>query len=111
MPATLFLRGVLSQNVQLLASSATLRRQYLLALSVPVSPKDGCAKCRYTQPVCMKDLLQRFDTVLTPPALFKSSAARSIQLGTIDPAAVKKKYAHVVMLDSFLHDIIVWHIL
>lgn len=46
---------------------------------------------RYTQPVCMKDLLQRFDTVLTPPSLFKSSAARSIQLGTIDPAAVKKK--------------------
>lgn len=56
---------------------------------------------RYTQPVCMKDLLQRFDTVLTPPSLFKSSAARSIQLGTIDPAAVKKKYANVLMLDGF----------
>lgn len=51
--------------------------------------------CRYTQPVCMKDLLQRFDTVLTPPSLFKSASARSIQLGTIDPAAVKKKYASI----------------
>lgn len=50
----------------------------------------------------MKDLLQRFDTVLTPPSLL-SSAARSIKLGTIDPAAVKKKYAHITMLDSFLH--------
>ncbi|KAA6417553.1 MAG: hypothetical protein FRX49_12486, partial [Trebouxia sp. A1-2] len=47
--------------------------------------------CLYTQPVCMKDLLQRFDTVLTPPSMFKSAAARSIQLGTIDAAAAKKK--------------------
>jgi len=39
----------------------------------------------------MKDLLQRFDTVLTPPSMFKSAAARSIQLGTIDAAAAKKK--------------------
>lgn len=41
--------------------------------------------------MCMKDLLQRFDTVLTPPSMFKSAAARSIQLGTIDAAAAKKK--------------------
>lgn len=47
--------------------------------------------CRYTQPICMKDLLQRFDTVLTPPSLFKSATTRSIQLGTIDAAAAKKK--------------------
>jgi hypothetical protein len=39
----------------------------------------------------MKDLLQRFDTVLTPPSMFKPAAARSIQLGTIDAAAAKKK--------------------
>ncbi|KAL0033568.1 hypothetical protein WJX79_003993 [Trebouxia sp. C0005] len=50
-----------------------------------------CVPDRYTQPVCMKDLLQRFDTVLTPPSMFKSAAARSIQLGTIDAAAAKKK--------------------
>ncbi|DBB00636.1 TPA: hypothetical protein ACH3X3_002319 [Trebouxia sp. C0006] len=50
-----------------------------------------CVPDRYTQPVCMKDLLQRFDTVLTPPSMFKPAAARSIQLGTIDAAAAKKK--------------------
>ena len=53
----------------------------------------GFCVCRYSQPVCMKDLLQRFDTVLTPPSLFKSAAARSVQLGTIEAAALKKKYA------------------
>ena len=38
----------------------------------------------------MKDLLQRFDSMLTPQSTVKSATPRSIQLGTIDAAAVKK---------------------
>lgn len=73
-------------------------------LSIPLSGiSDDCVICRYTQPVCMKDLLQRFDTVLTPPSLFKPATARSIQLGTIDAAAVKKKYASALMCRTALY--------
>lgn len=88
MQVTLFLKGEVG-NLFLLASISFC--QWSFVLSMPVPLRIVAWLRRYTQPVCMKDLLQRFDTVLTPPSLFKSATARSIQLGTIDAAAVKKK--------------------